>query len=346
MNKILPLLIFLVLFSISIFPSLTVNAGGYIKYLTFTIHGPAEVFLVYPNGTKVPIGNGTYQFEGYMGVYVTVPQGYDLYINGTKIYPYYMRYFNSSATFIIYAIPVYYTLTINLTGNGTAMLHFLNDTEEELTSSTSFKVLNTTYVWITSTTPFMIDRDTMVTHYFGEKIIANTTWNVIFNPQTPQGYVKISVTTVNQGTVNMTVYNTTTYLTLVEINSSESFLVPKGYQIAFYSYTNNFTVDNQHSIYIFKGGYNYYYYGTAKYNSSIIIVFFNTTKSTTTTRTVTSTNSSTIVSSTSTPTLSSSSQSQTKPPSANNPLLPYAIIGAVLVVFGAYIAIKEFRKES
>jgi len=344
MNKMVPLLIFLVLFSISIVPSLMVNADGYIKYLTFTIHGPAEVFLVYPNGTKIPVGNGTYQFEGYMGVYIKAPQGYNLYVNGTKIYPYFSRFFNSSTTFIINAIPVYYTLTINPIGNGTVMLHFLNGSTEELTSSTSFEVLNTTYIWVTSTTPFMINKNTMITNYFGENITGNTTWNVIFNPPKPQGYVNINVRTINQGTVNMTVYNTTTYLTVVKINSSESFLVPKGYQIAFYSYTNNFTVDNQQSIYILKGGYNYYYYGTSKYNSVIIIVFYNTIKSITTTRITTSTTSS--IGATSTPISTSLSQTQTSTPSGNNSLLPYAIIGAILIVFGAYIAIKEFRKES
>jgi len=327
------LLIFLILISTAttVYHSATENS------FTFAIHGPAKVFLVYPNGTKIQAGNGTYYFNGIMGVYIQAPQGYDLYVNGEKIPLYYVRYFNSSATFIIYAIPEYDTLTINLNGSGTAVLHFLNGTEEELTSSTSFKVLNTTYVWITSTTPFMIDRDTMVTHYFGENITANTTWNVIFNPPTPQGYVKITVRTINQGAVNMTVYNTTTYLTLAEINGSESFLVPKGYEIAFYSYTNNFTVDNQQSIYIFKGGYNYYYYGTSKYNSTIILVFYKM-KSTSTTSTTTITKPPATSSSTITTT------TQSKPSGKNSAFIVYAAIGAVLLISVIYIAVKGFRK--
>ena len=335
------LLIFLILIATAttVYHSATENS------FTFAIHGPAEVFLVYPNGTKIQVDNGTYSFTGIMGVYIQAPQGYDLYVNGLEIPSYYMRYFNSSATFIIYAIPEYDTLTINLNGSGTAVLHFLNGTEEELTSSTSFKVLNTTYVWITSTTPFMIDRDTMVTHYFGENITANTTWNVIFNPPTPQGYVNITVILYNPGIVNMTVYNVTlfpyleTYLTLVTLNHTESFLVPKGYRIAFYSYTCDFTVNDQKAFYMLKGGYYYYYFGTAKYNNKIIIVFTQT-KTTSTTSTTTTT----ITKPPATSSSAITTTTQSKPSGKNSAFIVYAAIGTMLLVSAIYIAIKGFRK--
>ena len=326
------LLLILTLFATIITSSPIFHQSAAENSFTFVIHGPAQVYLVYPNGTEIPVSNGTYYFTGIMGVYVQAPQGYNLYVNGEKIPLYYLRFFNTSETFIIYAIPVYDTLTINLEGNGYVVLHFQNGTEVELTTSASFKVLNTTFVYITSTTPFMVDRNTMVTHYFGENITSNTTWNVIFNPPTPKGYVNITVILYNQGTVNMIVYNSTLYpflitiLTNVTLNHTESFLVPKGYRIAFYSYTYNFTVNDKPAVYMLKDGYYLGYFGTAKYNSTIIIVFYKA-KTTHAVQTSTSISTST----------TSHSTAQTR--------IAYVAIGIALVATAVYIAIK-FRSKS
>lgn len=154
----------------------------------------------------------------------------------------------------------YDTLTIKLTGNGTILLHFLNGTKEKLTSSTTLKVLNTTYIWITSTTPFMVDRNTMITNYFGENITTNTILNVTFNPPIQQGYVNITMIILNQGVLNMKIYNDTTYLTLVQINHTESFLMPKGYFIDFHSDKKFFLIiKNGKSLYALNKEYNLYY---------------------------------------------------------------------------------------
>ena len=343
-------LVFLFIFAIipSVFNANTVNNK---HTLILNIEGPAQVYLIYPNGTKIQVGSGIYHFSDYVAVLALAPHGYQLYVNGTEYLLYYSALFNSSTSLIISAIPIYYTLTINFENNGTVELHFLNGTVEVLSTSKTFKVLNNTFAWITSSTPFMVNRNTMVTHYFGENITSNTTWNVIFNPPLPQGYLKINVGIVGNETINIIIKNNTAILTNVTIDHNETFLVPKGYSVDFYSY-NNFTVNGKEALYMFGKGYNYYYYGPIIHNTSIIIIFpFKSNISTTqpiATRTLTTNNKS--ISTSSVTNIQSSSVSI--PPVAtsinrgesfNRLLIMFSVILIVLILVIIFIIIYRRR---
>ena len=326
--------------------------------LTFIIYGSARVSIVYPNMTKISVSNGTYYFTGYVAVLAETLHGYNLYVNGAKYYPFYSKIFNSSATLIINTTPIYYTLTINLKSNGNAELHFLNGTVKELTSSISLNLLNDTYVWLTSETPFMVDKNTMITNYFGENITINTTWNVFFNPLTPKGYLNVTVKIINQGVVNMTVYNGTTFLTLITLNHTESFLVPKGYFVTFYSYENNFTINNREALYIYNKGYTYYSYGTVKHDIIIIIIFPTKTTTNTTASTATMSTSTSVINTTTNITtltttpmttditgvkpITSLTTTQYKHVERNN-LFDYIIITIVVIIIVIYLLIRIRR---
>ena len=243
--------------------------------------------------------------------------------------------------------PVYYSanrgtihindiLTINLIGNGSVILHLQNGTEEELTTSTSIKVSNGTYVWITSTVPFMVDRCTMVTNYFGENVTANTVWDITFNPKMPQeGYTNITVVLLNQGVVNMVVYNDTTRLTLVAINHTESFLVPKGYSISFYS-NEKFLLIDKNEGYSFSYHYGteylqYFDYRAVEHNITAFIVFYIQQQ------TIVTTPSNTTLTVT-IPVVLNNSQHNTI-----NALT--VLLQIILIISAVHILMKEFRKK-
>ena len=244
--------------------------------------------------------------------------------------------------------PIYYSanrgtihindiLTINLIGNGNIVLHLQNGTEEELMTSTSIKVLNGTYVWITSTIPFMVDRYTMVTNYFGENVTANTVWNVIFNPKISQeeGYTNITVVLLNQGVVNMVVYNDTTRLTLVTINHTESFLVPKGYSISFYSNEKFLLVDKNErypSNYHYGTDYSQYFdYRAVEHNITVFIVFYIQQQ--------------TIVTAPSNTTLTVTIPVVLKNSQHNTINALTVLLQIILIISAVHILMKEFRKK-
>jgi len=311
--------------------------------ITIIVYGDAQVFLCFPiNGSAVPIGNGTYYFSHIIGILAYAPQGYDLYVNGTEFHQYYGKLFNVSTVLVIDAFPVYDKLNINLNQNGSIILHFLNGTEEELTSSASFTVLNTTYIWLTSSIPFMVDKGTMITNYFGEYITGNTTWNITFNPPIPQNYLNVSVKIINQGAVNMTVYNGTTYLSKITLTHTESFLIPKGYSIGFYSYKDNFTVNDKEAFFMKNKGYSVYYYGIVKYNTTIIIIF--TTGSSNITSAITNAsitvNNVHVTNETNTTLVST----QYKGNNGVSPLLIYVIISLIIIII--FYVIIRIRKQT
>jgi len=177
-------------------------------------------------------------------------------------------------------------LKINLINNGYLTIYFPNGSKENITESTFLKVKNNTCITVTSSMPFIINNDKIIVNYFSEDIHTNTIWNITFYSLIPQGYVNVTVTVNGQGHLNIIIYNHTTNLTIISINHTRTFFVPKGYYITFYSYQNQFMViENGKAPYIFNKLYftnnkdinsmfnNYFYGGLITQNMIINIIF-------------------------------------------------------------------------
>jgi len=348
-------LFLLALLTTMIIPT-TASTSEYV--LTAIVQGPVIASVEFSNGTVIgiPVGNTTIHFANYLLVHAFVPNGYVLFVNGTRYGFEYNAKVNTSETLYLKAVPVFDRVTINIIGKGQIEVALGNGTTMTLDHSASFLVLGESFIAIASNQSFDVNNDGVYTKFYGAEIIRNTTLNINFNPQTPpSNLVKINLEIYGQGSLNATIENISAtgvlyaYLALYTFNKSAAFYAPINTTLWLFSSTE-FGVNGQLAN---KTGavYSYYYYVNG--NATLTVSFTNvtTTQTTTsppptTTTTVTQTTTTATTQTTTstvaiTSTLTTTSTTTTSSSSSSSVIYIALVIVVVAIAFLAYFMLKR-----
>lgn len=238
-------------------------------------------------------------------------------------------------------------LTINLIGRGSLTVAMLspppdgNLTVLDITHSLMLKVQSPSLVTVKSNESFWLGKGTLVTRLFEQVVLKNTTWNVYLNisniSYSPSDYKIISIELTHIESVNVSVANQTTIFTTIQLNKSESFLIPKSANQLIFVSLQDFSVSGEDAVFGHIG-----YYLPVNINTSRFVVDrLGSQSATQTTSNLTITSNNQTIADIST---SASTSLITTTATRSNPEVYYYIVAVVVIVLVVFIVLSKIRK--